>query len=131
MRIENVLDDMVDMIKADTYFSNIRVIKAYPCSTASTHLADETIAIGIDKISFSSMSVDESSREGDIAVFIDIFIPLKLSSSRASDILSGLCRCFRDLHVLSVRADRMTVHVDTAAYLLRTVFTFNNEIEVV
>ncbi|MDE6155869.1 MAG: hypothetical protein K2F67_05460 [Eubacterium sp.] len=131
MRIENVVDDIIDMIKADAYFSNIRVVKAYPCSTAPTHLANETVAIGIDEISFSSMSVDESSREGNIAVFMDIFVPIKMSSSRASDILSGLCRCFRDLNILSVCADRITVHVDTAAYLLRTVFTFNNEIEVV
>lgn len=131
MKIENVLDDIIRTIQADEYFSDIRVIKAYPCSVAPTRLADETVVIGFDEIRFSSMCVDESGREGDIAVFIDIFVPVKMNSSRASDILSRLCRCFGNYNVLSVCAERLTVDLNTAAYQLRTAFTFNYEIEVI
>lgn len=131
LRIDSVLDTLISTIKADDYFSDIRVIKAYPCSAAPTRLAKETVAIGFDEISFSSMSIDENAREGEVTAFIDIFIPLKINNSRAVDIFSRLCRCFNSFNILSVRCERMNVDVNTASYVLKTAFTFHNEIEVI
>lgn len=131
LRIDSVLDILINKIKSDEYFSDIKVIKAYPFTAAPTRLTKETVAIGFDEITFSAMSIDESSRAGDVAVFTDVFIPLKMNSSRAIDIFSGICRCFDGFNVLSVRCERITVDVSTAAYVLKTSFTFNNEIEVI
>lgn len=131
LRIDNALDALINTIRADAYFSDIRVIKAYPFSAAPTRLAKETIVFGFDEITFSSTSVDESSRSGNLTVFADIFIPLKINSARAVDVFSQICRCFNGFNILSVRCERITVDVSTASYVLKTAFTFNNEIEVI
>lgn len=126
-----MLDEIIEAIKKDDYFSDIRIIKAYPCSAAPARLAEETVAIGFEEVNFSSVSVDESARAGETSVFIDIFIPIKMSNAKAIDIFSRLCRCFHNLNILSVRAERITVDIHTASYLLKTAFTFHNEIEVI
>lgn len=131
LRIDNMLDSVISMLKENDYFSDIKVIKAYPCSAAPTRLAAETVAVGFDEINFSSSSVDESIRDGEVTIFIDIFVPLKANNARAIDIFTEICRCFNSFNILSVRCERMAVDVSTAAYVLKTAFTFNNEIGVI
>ncbi len=131
MKIENIIDRLIEVISADDYFEDIKIIKAYPCTIAPSRIAAETVALGFDEIRLSSSSVDDSIREGDISVFVDIFIPIKTENSRACDIFSRICRCLYIYNILSVSAQRITVDVNTSAYVLKTVFTFNDEIEVV
>lgn len=131
MRVENIIDELIALIKSDAYFSNIKVIKAYPCTAAPTRITAETVALGLEKINLSSASVDDSNRSGDVSVFADIFIPVKDNNGRASDIFTRLCSCCSVYNILSVSAQRITVDITTAAYVLKTVFTFNDEIEVV
>lgn len=71
------------------------------------------------------------SNAGSISVFADIFVPLKTDNGRACDIFSRLCRCFGRYNVISVSAQRITVDMNTASYVMKTAFTFNDEIEVV
>lgn len=131
MKIENIIDRLIEVISADDYFSDIKIIKAYPCTIAPSRIATETVALGFDEIRLSSASVDDSNRAGDISVFVDIFIPIKMENSRACDIFSRICRCFYVYNILSVSAQRMEVDINTSAYVLKTVFTFNDEIEVI
>lgn len=131
LKLDSVIDALITEIKADDYFSGISVVKAYPCTPAPTRMTKETVALGIDEISFESMSVDENSRCGSVTAFIDVFVPIKTGSSRAVDIFTRLCGCFNSYNILSVRCERMTVDVNTASYLLKSAFTFNNEIGVI
>lgn len=131
MKIENIIDRLIAVISADDYFSDIKIIKAYPCTIAPSRIATETVALGFDEIRLSSASVDDSNRAGDISVFVDIFIPIKMENSKACDIFSRICRCFYVYNILSVSAQRMAVDINTSAYVLKTVFTFNDEIEVI
>ena len=104
MRIDTILDAVEERLKADELFSNINIIKAYPCSI---------------------------NKAGEISVFADIFVPLKTPSERAFEILTAICSCMGDFNVLSVSAQRIAVDRDTASYVLKTVFTFRDEIEVI
>lgn len=131
MRIESFIDEFIDSIKKDDYFSDIKIIKAYPCTEAPVRLLKETIALGFDKVDFTSISIDDSNRAGSISVFADIFIPLKKDNGRAGDIFSRLCRSLCRYNVISVSAQRTVVDNNTASYVMKTEFTFNDEIEVV
>lgn len=131
MQIESFIDEFIGLIKNDDYFSDIKIIKAYPCTAAPVRLSKETIALGFEKVDFSSVSVDDNSRAGSICVFADIFVPLKTDNGRVRDIFSRLCRCFGRYNVISVSAQRITVDMNTASYVMKTAFTFNDEIEVV
>lgn len=131
MKIESFMDEFIGLIKSDDYFSDMKIIKAYPCTAAPVRLSKETIALGFEKVDFSSVSVDDNSRAGSISVFADIFVPLKTDNGRACDIFSRLCRCFGRYNVISVSAQRITVDMNTASYVMKTAFTFNDEIEVV
>ncbi len=130
MKIEKIVDELMEKIMGDNYFSDIRIMKAYPCSVAPSRVGKETIALGLDRVDLASSAVDDSDRAGEISVFADIFIPLKAENSRASDIFTNLCRCLCVYNILSVSAQRITVDTNSASYVLKTVFTFNDEIEV-
>lgn len=131
MKIESFIDEFISLIKSDVYFSGIKIIKAYPCTAAPVRISKETIALGFEKVDFSAISVDDSNRAGSVSVFADIFIPLKTDNGRACEIFSRLCRCCGRYNVISVSAQRIAVDINTASYVMKTAFTFNDEIEVV
>lgn len=131
MKLENLPDEIIDLIKAEMFFSDIRVIKAYPCDAASVRISRETIAIGIDEITMMSASMDDSRRKGDIKIFADIFIPIKHGSSRAGEIFIKLCSCLKKYNVVSICAQRIAVDKRTCSYIMKTAIAFNDEIEVV
>lgn len=131
MKIENMIDGLIDLIRCDDYFSDIKIIKAYPCTAAPSRICRETVALGIERIDLSSVSVDDSNRAGELCIFADIFVPLKSDNSKACDIFIRLCKCFCIYNILSVSAQRIAVNLNTSSYVLKTAFTFNDEIEVV
>ena len=131
MRVENMVDELIYLIKSDDYFSDITVMKAYPCTAAPTRIAKKTVALGLENIDLSSSSVGESNRAGNVSVFADIFVPLKSENSKTCEIFTRLCRCFYVYPILSISAQRITVDINTSSYVLKTKFTFNDEIEVI
>lgn len=130
MRLEAFMDELICIIQSDNDFSDIRIMKAYPCTPAPSRLEKETIAVGFEEITLSSASVDEGRRAGNVCVYIDIFVPLRVDNSRLSEIFTMICRCLSDCNVLSISADKAAVDVNTASYVMKTKFTFNGEIEV-
>lgn len=131
MRLEKLLDRLIDIIKTDDYFADIKVMKAYPCAIAPTRILKDTVALGIEGVELLSVSVDDSNRAGDISVFADIFIPVKKDNGKAYEIFTELCRCLCIFNVIRISAQRIAVDANTASYVLKTVITFNDEIEVV
>jgi hypothetical protein len=131
MRLDEIIDQFIALIKENEYFEDIRAIKAYPCTDAPVRISRATVALGVERIDMSSVSVDESNRAGEVSVFADIFVPLKSGSDKAQEIFLKLCSCLSGYNILSVSAERIAVDVNTSSYVLKTAFTFNDEIEVV
>lgn len=129
MRIDDITLTVRKLIRADTFFENISVINAFPNRMKSTRLSRPVIAVGVDTIEMESEQIESSSRSGAVSVFADIFLPTDSDISRLENIFSNLCRCFNRFNILSIRTSRVKFDDYAQAYVMKTVFTFNDEIE--
>lgn len=129
MKMDDITLNIKKLIKSDAFFENINVISAFPDKMKSTRLKQPVIAIGIDNIEMASDRIDESSRRGDICVFADIFLPTQFDIGMMEKIFSKLCTCFDSFNILSIKTGRSRFDSYAQAYVLDTVFTFNDNIE--
>lgn len=131
LKLEGFLENLVNTLKDDEFFLDIRIINAFPRINAPVRLSRETVAVGFSEIKLDSVSVDEDNCAGDVCVFVDIFIPLKYETERLNEIFTRICRCFFEFNILSISADKTVVDGGTASYVMKTKFNFNCGIEVV
>lgn len=128
MRLDMILDEIINLIKKDDYFNDIKVAKAYPCSAVPTKITKCIVAFGFDEIRLNSNQLDEGTRAGSVSIFADIFIPIKQNSTKGVEIFSRLCNVLSVYNVASVSAERLAVDRQTQTYVLKTGITFYDEL---
>lgn len=128
MRLDTLLDELIGIIKGDTYFDNIRVIKAYPSDIKPTRLNCPYIALGLSEIDMNSSSIDSSQRSGTISVFADIYVSGRCDGAIICDVFTRLCEVLSCFNVLSIKAGRTQYDTYTQANVLKGVITFDDEI---
>lgn len=128
MRLDTVLDELIRIIKGDTYFDHIKVIKAYPSDVKPTRLNCPYVAIGLSEIDMHSSSIDSSKRSGMISVFADIYVSGRCDGAIIYDIFTRLCEVLSCFNVLSIKAEHAQYDTYTQANVLKGVITFDDEI---
>lgn len=129
MKLDDITLTVKQIIKQDEFFKNIRVINAFPNVMKTTRLDAVTIAIGVNSVDIESDQIESYSRSGNISVFADIFLPTSHKVNELESIFASLCRCFNCFNIISIRAGRTGFDPYAQAYLMKTVFTFNDEIK--
>jgi hypothetical protein len=128
MNINSLLDDMLEKINANSFFDDMKIIKAYPCSVKPTRLNNVYISLGINKIDIKPYEIDDVNKAGEVSVFADIFVPIRMDNACMSEIFSRLCTVLEEYNVIGISADRITADNDIQAYVLKTSITFSDEV---
>ncbi len=127
MRLDTFVNGLIDEIKNDSYFSDMKIVNAYSALQKPTRLSRVYIALGVCEISLEKNHIDFTDKAGDVSVFADIFVPLN-SDFNVSEIFSRLCKVLNYYNISSIKAQTITSDRDIEAILLKTVFTFSDEI---
>lgn len=128
MRLDTILDELIRIIKGNSYFDNIKVIKAYPSDINPTRLGYPYIAVGLSEIDMQSSGIDSAQRSGQISVFADVYVSGRQDCTLIYDIFTRLCEVLSCFNVLSIKASRMQYDTYTQANVLKGVITFDDEI---
>lgn len=123
VKIDTLISGIVEDIKDDSYFADMKIINAYPNEIKPTRLSCVYIALGISEINIKPNQIDFSHKAGEVSVFADIYIPIR-SNENMGEIFTQLCRVMNYYNLSSVRTYRMTADRDAEANVLKAVFTF-------
>lgn len=126
MTLDGILEEIKAKIKESPLFDGVKITQAYETRKKPTRIENPVISLGIDSVEFSSESVDENERCGEIKVFADIFVPVNGSFSSPQEIFLNICKILSCYNVLSVTAQRMTVDSKTETFLLQTSVCFRD-----
>ncbi len=129
MMMNDSVSSFIERLKKCPDLDGVRILSSYPCAIKPTQLDRAVIAVGFCDADMSSSGLGEDSRAGCYSVFADIFLPWKKDNSVMGDIFKNICLCVGDMNILSIKADRIAVDKATASFVLKSVFTFNEEID--
>lgn len=128
IKADNIIDDFIAKIRANQYFSDKKVVCAYPYSVKPTVLKKVVVAAGIKEIHLSDASVGQNVKAGSYSVFADAFIPFALSDTVPRQIVSEICKSVIKDNIVSVYVSEIKASRTAQCLVLRMDLTFNDEL---
>lgn len=124
----SIVPDFIEKIKANKYFDNIQVVRAYPNVIKPTLLENAVVAVGIKEINVDESSLGESIKAGTVSLFTNIYVPYSFDKGNFEKIVFHICGIASDFNIVSVNVSEISVCSAAECFVMKAVFTFNNEI---
>ena len=128
IKAENILSDFTALLEADDYFSDTRIIRAYPDEIKPTLLKKAVIAVGLRSIEVEDGSVGQSVKSGSYGIFADIFVPYSHDKKAMEQIVFRICRDISQLNIVAIEVSGISVNTTAECFVMHCLFTFNDEI---
>lgn len=129
MNIRSFLLNIVNELRQDSFFENVRIVRAYPYVTKPTEPSQPAVAINIGGISCRPCHIGDDSLATKLDIYADIYVPFKLGGDYVSDIFCRLCECVRGLGVQSIITKRTTADIKSGCYVMECSIGFERELE--
>ncbi|MCD7797422.1 MAG: hypothetical protein LUG95_07490 [Clostridiales bacterium] len=128
MNMSAMLDDFVELMRSDSYFDDVKIVRAYPFTIRLTMLKESIVAVGFSNIEIEPYSVGGNDGCGKVKLFADIYVPLDDMSKRTNEILTHICRAAESMNISSILAERIYADKETMSYVLKTEIEFYGDI---
>ncbi len=125
---ESILNEFLSRILDDRYFADIQITRAYPNAIKPTVLNNPAVAVGIKSIELDDNAVNENVKAGTFSVFADVFLPFESDLTVPEAIVFRICRDVSDFNIVSINISEMKANSLAQCYIMRAVYTFNNEL---
>ena len=128
IKAESILNEFISRMLDDKYFTDIQITRAYPNTMKPTILKNTAVAVGIKSIELDENSINEHIKAGSFSVFTDIFLPFESDKTVPESIVFRICKDVSDFNIVSISISEIKVNSLAQCYVMRAVFTFNNEL---
>lgn len=128
VKAEKILTDFIGRILDDRFFADVQITRAFPAAIKPTVLKNAAIAVGIKGIDIDDNSLGGNVKTGTFSVFADIFVPFSDDKTTPERFVFRICRDTADFNIVSIRVSEIKINSTAECYVMRSVFTFNNEI---
>ena len=128
MKAQNILADFIERIKADEYFGDIRVTRAYPDTVKPTLLKKAVVAVGIKSIDIDENSIGQDIKAGSYSVFSNIYVPYFFDKRAMEQIVFRICRDISDLNIVAIEISKISANSVAECFVMKAVFTFNDNL---
>ncbi len=128
IKAEEILEEFIGALEADSFFDDIKIIKAYPHSIKPSFPSNAVVAAGIKHIELDDSGVMQSIKTGKYSIFTDIFVPYSLNRQRLEDIVFRISGDVAKFNIISIEITGANADNTAECFVMRAVFTFGGEI---
>jgi hypothetical protein len=130
MYLSDKIDFLIEKLKENCYFDNVKIIKSYPYSKKDTRLSKTVVAVSPSKIEAQNISIGNDTLYGDYSVDFDVFIPIQSGSPVDSSVIEQIVVTLSECQPKSVYVSEISVNNSISCCLAKCTFTFNGKIEI-
>ncbi len=128
MNIESMPKEIANLIKADDFFKDIKIIKPFANTSYSGNLSRNVVAIYLGETSLDSTEMGDSQRAGKVGICADIYVPLK-NADFAKTIFCNICRVLGEYNVVSIKSEKCEYSKSAKAVVMKSEFIFKSRFE--
>lgn len=128
MKARNILTDFIKRIKADEYFDNIIVTRAYPDTVKPTLLKKAVVAVGIKNIDLDENSLGQNVKTGSYSIFSNIYVPYSFDKCALEQIVFRICKNISALNIVAIEISEISANSTVECFVMKAVFTFNDKL---
>jgi hypothetical protein len=130
MYLTNEIDVLIEMLRANSYFDDIKIIKAFPYSMKATRLAKTVIAVSPSKVEGENISIGDNKMFGEYSIDFDVFIPILSGTPVKSDVIEQIVTTVSACYPSGISVSAITVNNDISCTTAKCTFTFSGEISI-
>ena len=129
--INSYPDRVVQALKTGGYLKEFTITRAFPKTAKPSPLTHSIITVGIDSFELSTAAIGANTKCGDLNIFADIYIPVKLGVKRINTALHNVYNnACTYLEPCKIKVGRTHFDSSTQAYKTEVIITFNNEFQI-
>lgn len=121
--------NILDMLKSNEYFSDKKVIMAYPFAKKPTRLADIVVTISPSSLSAKNIEAGGESLFGSYKIDADIFVPQDMGSPCVFDVIEKTVNTVIPLFPCAVSVSEIYPMDELFCFTAKCSFTFSSEID--
>lgn len=123
------IDEFVIRLEKNSFFSQIKVIKAYPYAIKPTRLKKTVITVSPSQISAENISLGETHLFADYKIDVDIYVPQQIGADSIISIVREIFRCAAGFYAVGVTASKITADDNLNCFISKCTIEFNGEID--
>ena len=124
-----IIEDFIYKLRENDYFYDKKIVRAYPVEAKETLIKAPIISVGIKEMKFDESSIGDNIKFGNISVGANIYIPFSANDITSEEIVCELCKSVDEFNIVSIKASEIKANTDLNCFIVKTVFTFNDEIQ--
>jgi hypothetical protein len=128
MYLAKEIDVLTEALRENSYFDNVKIVKAYPYLNKATRLSKTVIAISPAGIDAKNISIGDENLFGDYSIAFDVFIPIQSGSPIESSVIEQLLVTMSKCYPVGISVSEISVNNDISCCTAKCIFTFNGEI---
>lgn len=130
MYLNKEIDALIALLKANPFFDDIKITKAFPFINKPTRLSRTVIAVSPSKIDAQNISVGGESLFGDYSIDFDVFIPINDGTPVDTDVIEQLVCTLSKSFPKAAAVSEITVNNNIFCCTAKCTFTFSGEIKI-
>ena len=124
MFFDEKIDETIETLKKDSFFDNMRLIKAYPCAIKPTRLEKNIIAVSPGETVMDNVSVGQGVLYGNYEIRFDIFVSQRHGAESLAEIASRVIHGLLFKHPAKIEVSNTSAYNAIGAFTLRCTLTF-------
>lgn len=128
MYLNKKMQSIVNMLSQDSYFDNVKIIKAYPDVSKPTRLRQTVICVLPSEMDAENISVGNACLYGRYSVCIDAFVPQNFGSPCVQTVIEHVVDALKDEMPCGIKVSPIRVNHSLFCYSVSCCLTFCGEI---
>lgn len=130
MYLTNEIDALISQLNTNSYFDEIKIIKAFPYTDKPTRLNKIVVAVSPSKINAENISTGGECLYGEYSIDFDIFIPVNKGTPVDTSVIEQLICTVAVCCPKAVSVSEITANNNIFCYTAKCTFTFSGEIAI-
>lgn len=127
MKLYSIVPEIKSILKSSKKMTGAKIISGFPAGIKPTKIDSVVISLGIDRVDFEPAEIEDSTRTGQVSIYADIYMPVKLKGDVSYRVLCILCDALKNYNIISISAEKMEYQKDIQAFVTKTVITFSDK----
>ncbi len=129
MYLNKEIDEFILNLEANSFFSDMKIIKAYPYAIKPTRLKKTVIAVSPSQISAKNISLGETHFFADYKIDVDIYVPQQFGADSIINIVREILGCAAGFYAVGVTASKINADDNLNCFTSKCTVEFNGEID--
>lgn len=128
---KSLVSNLVERIKADDFFQNTSVCRAYGTELKPTCSAGAVIVCGTVSADIQNAAIEQDIKAGSVTLFADIYVPWNMKNYDMQQAVARICAAAYSDNAVGVKLNEARSHKKAQCIMQRAEITYSDVFDLI